>query len=648
MHRLLLLSLSLLSAVAAAATPPPHALAAADHASRHYEAAQVELLAELVRFRTVHEDGIANAGHPQFRAFAAHLRQRAEQLGLDFRDHGAVLVVGLGDGPERLGVVTHGDVQPADPAKWKRSPFELDADSEPGRLIARGSEDDKGPIATAMYAMKSLRDLGLPLKRRIELIVSLTEESDWEPFRQWLQQHPPPEINVVIDAAYPVVLAEKGWGGLWVGFSEPSATPSSAARVDAIEGGAFISQVPEDAVLRLHGADDDLHARLQARIAAAADGVEYRLQAERERLQLQATGRAAHSSAPEDGINALTHLAALFEGEPLAPTAAGQAVDFINSLLGTGLYGERFGDAAFRHPFMGPLTVNLSTARSSADGVELAINLRAPVGKPVEQLEAELRRAIADWAAARSLPMPALRIDLNPGYFPERAPQADSLLAVYRHFTGDDAAQPLSIGGGTHARLLPNAVNFGPSMPGQPYTGHSEHEFITREQMALNLRMYSAALAWLAAAGEPVAQADPSARSQETPMPQSRKLTPVLPVQAIEPVLPFWQALGFEVTMQVPHGDAIGFAILGDGRTELMYQTHGSIDDDLPALSTAARQGATFLFVEVDDIDAVERAVAGAEVVFERRQTFYGATEIGVREPGGHYVTFAQFTERSD
>ena len=41
-------------------------------------------------------------------------------------------------------------------------------------------------------------------------------------------------------------------------------------------------------------------------------------------------------------------------------------------------------------------------------------------------------------------------------------------------------------------------MSFGPSMPGEEYTGHSEHEFIRQEQMLLNLRMYTAMLAELA------------------------------------------------------------------------------------------------------------------------------------------------------
>lgn len=492
-----MLSVLALALPAAAAAVPQHAESAAAYAVERYDAAQVELLADLVRFRTVHREGIANADNPEFKAFKSYLEERARAFGLDFTDLGAAVVIGLGDAPQRLGVVTHGDVQPADASKWAHSPFELDAETEPGRLIARGAEDNKSPIATAMYAMKALRELELPLTRRIELIIALTEESDWSAFEQLLETWTPPEMNVAIDSQYPVVVAEKGWGGVWLTFEENRPGPSNKPYVKSFDGGAFISQVPENARLVVAGVDDTFVARVQDR-ARDRDGVRYTLERSGDTLQIDVTGKAAHSSTPEQGRNALAHAAALLEGEQLLETAAGRAVDFVNARVGTGLYGERFGELAYSHPFMGPLSVNVSTVKTTAAGVELAINLRAPAGKSEERLEREVREAIASWADQRGVAQPAIRTDINAAYFPERPPQVEPLLAVFRHYTGMTDAEPISIGGGTHARLLPNAVNFGPSMPGVPYTAHSEHEFITREQLTLNLKMYTAMLAWLA------------------------------------------------------------------------------------------------------------------------------------------------------
>jgi uncharacterized glyoxalase superfamily protein PhnB len=122
---------------------------------------------------------------------------------------------------------------------------------------------------------------------------------------------------------------------------------------------------------------------------------------------------------------------------------------------------------------------------------------------------------------------------------------------------------------------------------------------------------------------------------------QFRKLSPVLIVEAVEPSLPFWtERLGFAKVVEVPQGDRLGFVILARDGVEVMYQSRDSIRNDIPALADTP-PGAT-LYIEVSDIVAVERAIEGVEVVVPRRQTFYGADEIGVREPGGNVVLFAQ------
>ena len=135
-----------------------------------------------------------------------------------------------------------------------------------------------------------------------------------------------------------------------------------------------------------------------------------------------------------------------------------------------------------------------------------------------------------------------------------------------------------------------------------------------------------------------------------------KKLTPIMTVDAIEPCLPFWtERFGFEVTVTVPHGDAVGFAILGKGNVEIMYQSHGSIADDLgPAATDAGHPdlverlsgGDTTLFIEVEDMDAVVAALEGADVVVPRRETFYGMDEIFVRAPCGTLVGFARQVEK--
>ncbi len=124
-----------------------------------------------------------------------------------------------------------------------------------------------------------------------------------------------------------------------------------------------------------------------------------------------------------------------------------------------------------------------------------------------------------------------------------------------------------------------------------------------------------------------------------------KKLTPVLFVDKIEPVLLFWtRHLGFIKTVEVPEGAQLGFVILQQGNVEVMYQTYASADKDVPAVAADVRKGPTFLYIEVDNLDALKPALLSADVYLPERNTFYGSREIGVRDPAGHFLTFSQMS----
>jgi hypothetical protein len=122
-----------------------------------------------------------------------------------------------------------------------------------------------------------------------------------------------------------------------------------------------------------------------------------------------------------------------------------------------------------------------------------------------------------------------------------------------------------------------------------------------------------------------------------------KKMTPILYVDAIEPVLPFWvDRLGFTKTAEVPAGDRLGFVILERDGLEVMYQTRQSVSADAPALADTP-MGGSILFVEVESLDPILGALSGIEPVVPRRRTFYGADEFFVREPAGNVIGFAAF-----
>lgn len=133
------------------------------------------------------------------------------------------------------------------------------------------------------------------------------------------------------------------------------------------------------------------------------------------------------------------------------------------------------------------------------------------------------------------------------------------------------------------------------------------------------------------------------------------KLTPILTVDAIEPCLPFWtDRLGFELTATVPHDDAIGFAMLGRGDVQIMYQTRASIEADLGASGAPAGLGrelaesTALLFIEVEALDPLLVDLGDVEVVVPRRETFYGMDEIFVLAPCGTVVGFAAPVDGGD
>jgi hypothetical protein len=130
-----------------------------------------------------------------------------------------------------------------------------------------------------------------------------------------------------------------------------------------------------------------------------------------------------------------------------------------------------------------------------------------------------------------------------------------------------------------------------------------------------------------------------------------RKATPVLVVDRIEPIIPFWRKLGVTPTTEVPDGIAndgrLAFVILAAEGIEIMYQTTSSLREDL--LKSASVKEAfrlepqqTTLFVEVSQLSEIESKLRGERLIMPRRTTFYGSTEVAYTDPAGNIIVFAE------
>lgn len=122
-----------------------------------------------------------------------------------------------------------------------------------------------------------------------------------------------------------------------------------------------------------------------------------------------------------------------------------------------------------------------------------------------------------------------------------------------------------------------------------------------------------------------------------------KRLTPNLYTDDVRSCVRFWvDRLQFENAVEVPDGDNLAFAALQKGGIEVMYGSYATLERE-PLTAGAFQKGTGFLFLEVDDVDAVQTAMTGAPVVAPMHTTFYGATEFTVKDPAGHLITFAQF-----
>ncbi len=122
-----------------------------------------------------------------------------------------------------------------------------------------------------------------------------------------------------------------------------------------------------------------------------------------------------------------------------------------------------------------------------------------------------------------------------------------------------------------------------------------------------------------------------------------KKMTSNLYTGDVKACVRFWvDRLHFEKTIEVPEGDNLAFAALQKGPIELMYGSYDSLEQN-PEVAQAFQRGTSFLFLEVDDLEAVFAAMEGAQIVVPIHETFYGSTEFTVTDPAGHLITFAEF-----
>ena len=477
------------------------------------QAAVIDATARMVAIPTVRSDKVPPHEDKHIIAFGALVEGMAKEFGLQYRNvDNRVFEVKLpGSGPEEFGILTHADVVPVVADEWvlddgtKLDPFKLTRVG--GNLYGRGSIDDKGSIATVLYAMKAVKDSGLPLARTIRLMIETTEETGGDAMKYYRAKTTLPEYNIVLDSKYPAVVAEKGSGALRASF--PLQAPPSTvtllgggptfATVTAMTGAASANAVPQTATAKLQSHDlKALEAHLNAFKAEflaryTPQGGVFSIDITREAnvVLVKVTGVSAHGSRPEEGVNPLPRLALFIEksGVTLSLNGYAQAVRYISDLYGLDYLGRTLG-LAYSDDFMGPLTMSPNLIREKDGKVDVLVNVRMPRGKTPEALSQATTERVKAWGVQAGV---AVEVEHKQGNWMARDPKGAWLATLLNTF-GDTTglpAQPVPTAGSTTAKLMPNAINFGPAMPGKKYTAHNAKEFKEVADLDADMQMFT-------------------------------------------------------------------------------------------------------------------------------------------------------------
>jgi len=470
----------------------------------HNQKAVIASIDAMVAMPTVRIDKVPQHESKAIIEFGQLIEKMAKDFGLQYRNvDNRIFEVNLpGRGNQEFGILTHADVVPAVLEEWvlddgtRLDPFKMTRVDD--KLYGRGTIDDKGSIAAVLYAMKAVKESGLPLDRSIRLMIETTEETGGDAMKYYREKNPLPEYNIVLDSKYPAVVAEKGSGGLKVLFPVQAADGQRTA-ITAMAGSAAANAVPQTATATLKGGDlAQAAARLE--VAKAAFIQKYEGQGGKfgidiakgaDSVDLKVTGVSAHGSRPEEGVNPLPRLALFLResGVALADNHYAKAIDYLATLYGTDYLGERMG-VAYKDDFMGPLTMSPNLIREKDGKLEVTANVRMPRGRTPEQLTRAIGEKVDAWAAAKQA---KVEIDYQQGDWMARDPKGawlSTLLNIFGETTGLEA-KPVPTAGSTTAKLMPNAINFGPAMPGKKYTAHNAKEFKEVADLDADMQMFT-------------------------------------------------------------------------------------------------------------------------------------------------------------
>lgn len=392
----------------------------------------------------------------------------------------------MGQGEELVGILCHVDVVPEGDG-WTTPPYS--ADIRDGKIFARGAIDDKGPTMAAYYAMKIVKELGLPLSKRVRMILGTDEESNWKCVDHYFKHEEMPTMGFAPDADFPIINAEKGICDFYIVQNKEEHEGGKTVLV-SFSSGRRLNMVPDfaEAVVVSEGATD-IASQYEAYVQK--EGKAGKAIVEGNSVTLQVEGISAHGSTPEKGENAGLTLVNFLAKLSLDGRAR-QFVTFVAETFTGDTLGKKAG-IAYEDEITGPLTINVGhLSYTKEEGGKLGLNMRYPVTTNL----AETLQAFTNSLSEKGFHIADVS-DSRPHHVDKDHVLIRTLQHVYEEATGEKA-ELLAIGGGTYARSLKAGVAFGPLFPGQEELAHQKDEYIEIESMLKATAIYAHAIYELA------------------------------------------------------------------------------------------------------------------------------------------------------
>ncbi len=360
----------------------------------------------------------------------------------------------LNDKKLELGILAHLDVVPEGDG-WTHQPYQMEYEPGSDKLYGRGTSDDKGPVVAALFAMKAVRDLQIPVKSGVRLIFGTNEENGSEDLAYYMKHRTLPPMVFTPDGDYPVISLEKGM----IRLKLSAEFTDGKSKIMKLEAGEVINAVP-------------------AKAEAIPEGLHDTVRIE---------GKNAHASTPEQGENALTKLLQFLINSPLLPE--GQQTDIIRKLAECFPHGETDGKSlgiAASDELSGGLTCVLSVMKMNSTEMTAYIDIRFPVCCTGSEIVKKVQNALAP------VNVEAVLCD-EPHHTDENSPFVQTLLKVYESVTGNKG-ECLAIGGGTYVHHIEGGVAFGATFPETDVHMHGADEFIKLEHLMLDAEMMALAI----------------------------------------------------------------------------------------------------------------------------------------------------------